>query len=192
MNQDEKIELDKYQLLRLYEFNGINQFDFIKYDGNNESSSHHLIRLKSGDWVPIMTRKGYDVITGERYYSIFSIEEEAPFRILSYKPYQIEVYKKRHQGLHKISKGTRIDKSSGLNNSDYNKIFYENLHNVSPNEILDYLEIIQSVGKDAYIDAINKYRMELMELIYGKKENSLEEYKEQMVEDNNIKKILTK
>lgn len=153
MKNDKK----EYQLLYLYKKN----FDFIRSIGKLEYPSYHLIKLKTGNWVPIITHNGYDIITNEKYYRSSYISKESLLGIYSFTPYYINKYKK--------SRGKIENIISENNYEDYNKIFYDRLYDASLSEISEYLKIIQSVGKKEYIDSINEYRSILMKFIYNNK-----------------------
>ena len=79
-----------------------------------------------------------------------------------------------------------------LNYADYNKIFYRTCVDVFPSEIVEYLKNIQEIGKDLYIDAINKYRAELMDFVYGEEKRKKEFVQKELLSDDNVKQLLRK
>lgn len=166
---------DKYQLLHLLK----KEFDCVKGYGSFDFSSYHLIQLKTGDWVPIITKNGVDIITGEIYYKDHCHYADYFFYNRRFVPYFIY----EHRSFNKLHSVLSL-----TNYSDYNKIFYTRFYDVCSSEIMEYLKIIQSAGKQTYIDGINNYRDLIMDSIYRK--NKV--YNNKISIGDEVKKLINK
>ena len=177
-NKNDK-EIEKYQLIRLY----YGSFNDITVNSNDSyQPQYNLIKLKDDCWVPIITKYGDDIITNEHYYSVTPrVTEKRLFAELEYRPYYCSTKSLfSHEWVTKV------------NYADYNKIFYSDYVNVLPSEVVKFLKIIQLVGKNAYIKAINKHRAEVMELVYGEEKRKKEFYNNEQLSNNNVKELLKK
>ena len=172
-----KEKIVKYQLIRLW----YDKFSCIySNNGRSDDTEYNLIQLKNGYRVPIITKYGDDIITGEHYYHGLFTSTNL-FTETKYSPYYYE------QKM--LFRRNYVKK---LNYADYNKIFYRTCVDVFPSEIVEYLKNIQEIGRDAYIEAINKYRAELMDFVYGEEKRKKEFVQKELLSDDNVKQLLRK
>lgn len=176
---------EMYELINLYGYGKIDNQNIMKEvsDGN---SKYCIFRIGENDWVPIISQKSRDIITGEKYYSsnlpTYIFKARDGISCSKNLPYYNSCYNFQN---HMTEFTSNLD--------DYDKLFYDDFKIVYPSEIIGYIELIEKYGKQKYLDCINEFRTRLMYTLYNSKmSNSNKEYNEERKTNIRVKELIKK